>query len=106
MTSPFDNNHATPWTPQFVDLNALNAHASDGIASAVQRVRESARAERQGIESASLLVLGPAGEEGWRAWRGGGGRAWARRAPLHAAAAQARAARRLACTFARSSARR
>jgi hypothetical protein len=61
MTSPFENNHATPWNKHFIDLPELNAHASDGIATAVQRVRQSARGERQDIESASLLVLGPAG---------------------------------------------
>ena len=59
--SPFDNSHANPWTSDFVDFPQLNAHASDAIAAAIQRVRDSAKRERADIGTASILVLGPAG---------------------------------------------
>jgi hypothetical protein len=61
MSSPFECNHANPWTAHFLDLPELNAPASDGIARAIERVRESASGERQQLASTSLLVLGPAG---------------------------------------------
>lgn len=59
--SPFDGNHANPWTTDAVDLAELNARASDAIANAVARVRDSTRGDRSEITSASILVLGPAG---------------------------------------------
>jgi hypothetical protein len=60
-TLPFDHGHANPWTTDFVDLPDLNARASDAIAGAVRRVRDSAKGDRADIASASILVLGPAG---------------------------------------------
>jgi len=60
-TSPFDHNHANPWTSDFIDLPELNARTSNTVAAAIERVRESARGDRTEIASESLLVLGPAG---------------------------------------------
>jgi hypothetical protein len=61
MTTPFESNHANPWTTELVDLEELNANASEAIALAIKRVRESTKGERTDVASASILVLGPAG---------------------------------------------
>ncbi len=61
MSAPFESNHANPWMTDLVDLEELNAGASDAMAAAIKRVRESAKGERTDVASASILVLGPAG---------------------------------------------
>lgn len=60
-TTPFDNNHADPWAKTFVDLPELNAGVTDAIATAIARIRSTARHHDGELRTTSLLVLGPAG---------------------------------------------
>ncbi len=59
--SPFDRNHADPWTKRLVDVEDLNANASDAIVRAITMVRERARDREADLRTTSLLVLGAPG---------------------------------------------
>lgn len=53
--------HADPWAPDFHDLAALNAHASQAVEGAIEHVRRSARAEPRALRSTSTVILGAPG---------------------------------------------
>lgn len=53
--------HADPWGAELLDLQSLNAGASDAIEREVNRIRQCARERPQALRSTSLVVLGPPG---------------------------------------------
>jgi AAA ATPase-like protein len=57
----FEAVHADPWAQDFLDLAALNAHASTAVQEAIEHVRGAARAEARGLRSTSIVILGPPG---------------------------------------------
>lgn len=59
--SPFDFEHADPWSSDLIDVESLNAHVSDLIVSRVAAVSETARLGPDRLRTTSLLALGPAG---------------------------------------------
>ncbi|MBX3249386.1 MAG: hypothetical protein KF901_19575 [Myxococcales bacterium] len=59
MRSPFEREIADPYAADFVDLEPLNASASDAIRARIDEVRR--RATEPDLRSASVTVLGPAG---------------------------------------------
>lgn len=61
MLSPFEREISDPFAPEFVDLETLNAHASDAIKRRVDEVRERAPRGEAELRSCSLTILGPAG---------------------------------------------
>jgi hypothetical protein len=58
---PFESVHADPWAQDLLDLPALNAHASQAIEDAIERVRRTPRAEARASRSSSLAIVGPPG---------------------------------------------
>ncbi|MCL2723636.1 MAG: hypothetical protein FWD69_04280 [Polyangiaceae bacterium] len=60
-SSPFDQNHADPWSRTFIDLPSLNAKITNAISAAIQNVRVTARTPGGELRTWSILVLGPAG---------------------------------------------
>lgn len=61
MIAAFSFEHADPWAADFVDVRAVNAHASDAISERVEEISAQARRGPAELRSSSLLVLGPAG---------------------------------------------
>jgi hypothetical protein len=61
MRHPFDFEHADPWSRDLVDVESLNAHASDLIRARIEQVRQAARRGPDQLRTTSLLALGPAG---------------------------------------------
>jgi hypothetical protein len=57
----FEAVHADPWARDFLDLATLNAHASQSVEDAVERLRGAARSEARSLRSTSLVILGPPG---------------------------------------------
>jgi hypothetical protein len=61
MRHPFDFEHADPWASEIIDVESLNAKASDLIRARIEQVRQAARRGPDELRSTSLLVLGTAG---------------------------------------------
>lgn len=61
MRSPFDFEHADPWSSDLIDVESLNRHVSDLIVQRVADVREAAEQGPNALRTTSLLALGPAG---------------------------------------------
>lgn len=59
MKSPFEREISDPYAAEFVDLESLNAAASDAIRTRIGEIRRDAASPD--LRSASITVLGPAG---------------------------------------------
>ncbi len=57
----FDSVHTDPWAQDFIDLPALNAHATVAVEDAVEHIRRTARDEASALRSTSIVILGPPG---------------------------------------------
>lgn len=61
MLGPFEREHADAWASDFVDLETLNARASDQVLRLIDESREAARVRPGDLATRSILLLGPAG---------------------------------------------
>jgi len=61
VVAVFSLEHADPWSADFIDVPAINAHASEAIASRIEEKLGQAQAGPDHLRSSSVLVLGPAG---------------------------------------------
>ena len=61
MSRPLAPTHAEPWAPEIIDLESLNARATDLVAQAIVDLRERARAGDRGEPPRAVVAVGPAG---------------------------------------------
>lgn len=53
--------HAEPWAPEIIDLESLNARATDLVARAIDELRSQALSPQRGPAPRAIVAVGPAG---------------------------------------------
>ncbi len=61
MTNQLAPTHAEPWAPEILDLDSLNAAATNAVVQSIEDLRRRAQARERGEPPLAIVAVGPAG---------------------------------------------